>query len=122
MFLRFLWCLVAAAILFPHHVQASACSQKMQELALQMRGTDLATSKYNRLLSKIEKSKRSPRLFAEACRIAKALAPRLATQLAELKQSGCTREAETAAMMSDIMRSHEDDLASTRKFMASGCH
>jgi hypothetical protein len=84
------------------------------------RDTEKLTTRYQRVAKRMERE-RSPRLVAESCRIARALEPKLADQIAALKQSNCAKDPEVGAMVADIVRGHEDDLASLRKSTRSDC-
>ena len=77
--------------------------------------TEKLTTRYNRVSKRIEQHGSSPGLVAEECRVARQLAPRLEDQLAALKQSGCTKDPQVGAMIADIVRGHEDDLAQMRR-------
>ena len=87
---------------------------------LMSRDTEKLATRYQRVAKRMEKG-RSPRLVAEGCRIARALEPKLATQIAALKESGCTKDPEVGNMVADIVRGHEDDLASLRKAAKADC-
>jgi hypothetical protein len=82
--------------------------------------TEKLSTRYQRVTKRMEKG-RSAKLVAESCRIARALEPKLAGQIAALKQSGCAKDPEVGAMVSDIVRGHEDDLATLRKTTQGDC-
>jgi len=88
---------------------------------LMSKDTEKLTTRYNRITQRMEKQGRSPNLVAESCRIARQLEPRLADQIAALKQSGCSKDPSVGSMVADIVRGHEDDLATMRKTTLSGC-
>jgi hypothetical protein len=88
---------------------------------LMSRDTEKLTTRYNRITQRIEKQGRTPNLVAEGCRIARQLEPKLAEQIAALKQSGCTKDPAVGTMVTDIVRGHEDDLANMRKTTLAGC-
>jgi hypothetical protein len=77
--------------------------------------TEKLTTRYQRVVRRIEKQGRSASLAAEECKIAKQLRPKLEDQLAALKQSGCSKDPNVGAMIADIVRGHEDDLAAMRR-------
>lgn len=81
---------------------------------LMSKDTEKLTTRYQRVAKRMEKG-RSAKLVAEGCRIARVLEPRLADQIAALKQSGCAKDPEVGTMIADIVRAHEDDLANVRK-------
>lgn len=111
--------ILAIATLLPRAAQAD-CAQEISKLM--SRDAEKLTTRYNRVLKRIEKQGTSARLVAEECRIAKALRPMLAEQIAALKQSGCSKDPQVGAMVADIVRGHEDDLAMLRKTAAKpGC-
>jgi predicted AAA+ superfamily ATPase len=87
---------------------------------LMSKDTEKLSTRYQRVTKQMGKA-RSAKLVAEGCRIARALEPKLADQIAALKQSGCTKDPEVGSMVSDIVRGHEDDLASIRKSTRSDC-
>jgi len=87
---------------------------------LMSRDAEKLATRYQRVAKRMERE-RSPRLVAESCRIARALDPMLAEQIAALKQSNCAKDPEVGSMVADIVRGHEDDLASLRKSTRSDC-
>lgn len=111
---------VVLAVLAPAVAQAN-CSQKLDGLMSHMRDTDTLTSKYNQVKTRIERRGRTAALVAQECRIARQLEPRLASQLAELKGTGCAKDPKIGAMLGDIVRGHEDDLTSTRQSLVADC-
>jgi hypothetical protein len=92
------------------------CAQEVSRLM--SRDTEKLTTRYNRITKQIQQKGRSPKLIAEECRIARQLGPRLEDQLAALKQSGCSKDPQVGAMIADIVRGHEDDLATMQKSRA----
>jgi hypothetical protein len=123
MLVRLGFCIaVAAMALVPNSSRAAAdCADEVSRLM--SKDTEKLNTRYQRIAKRIEKQGRSPSLVAEGCRIARALAPQLEDQIAALKQSNCARDPNARAMISDIVRGYEDDLAVLRK--ASGgteCH
>jgi hypothetical protein len=87
---------------------------------LMSKDTEKLSTRYQRVAKRMEKA-RSANLVAESCRIARALEPKLADQIAALKQSGCVKDPEVGAMIADIVRGHEDDLAMLRKTTRVDC-
>ena len=120
MLVRLAWgVILMAALLAPQAVRAD-CAQEISQLM--SRDTEKLTTRYNRVLQRIEKQGPSPSLVAEECRIARALQPMLIEQVAALRQSGCSKDPQVGAMVADIVRGHEDDLAMLRKSAAKpGC-
>jgi hypothetical protein len=103
---------VAIAVLAPAGARAD-CAQEISQLM--SKDTEKLTTRFNKLAKAIESKVVSPRLRAEECRVARALQPRLESQLAALKQSGCMKDPEMGGMVADIVRGHEDDLAMARQ-------
>lgn len=109
-----LGCSVALAIVVLAPVGARAdCATEISQLM--SKDTEKLTTRFNKISRKIQDEGASPRLLAEECRIARALEPRLESQLAALKQSGCVRDPQMSGMIADIVRGHEDDLALARR-------
>lgn len=108
---------LACAILMPGDASAT-CATTVSRLM--SKDTEKLATRYQRVAKRMEKE-RSPKLVAEGCRIARALEPRLADQIAALKQSGCAKDPEVGPMVTDIVRGHEDDLASLRKETQTFC-
>ena len=106
---------LAIVVLAPQPGHAD-CAQEISQLM--SRDTEKLTTRFNRITKKIQSQGASPRLLAEECRIARALKPRLESQLAALKQSGCVKDPEMGGMIADIVRGHEDDLALARRSSA----
>jgi hypothetical protein len=117
MLLRIGCCAVlAAALLWPGGARAD-CAQEVARLM--SRDTEKLTTRYNRIAKQLQQKGRSnAKLLAEECRIARQLGPRLEDQLAALKQSGCSKDPQVGAMIADIVRGHEDDLAMMQKSRA----
>jgi hypothetical protein len=110
---------LAIAVLAPQPGRAD-CAQEISQLM--SKDTEKLTTRFNRIAKKIQSQGASPRLLAEECRIARALKPRLESQLAALKQSGCVKDPEMGGMIADIVRGHEDDLAlASRSSARSEC-
>ncbi len=110
-------CVIALALaVLPSQVAYADCAQEISKLM--SREAEKLTTRYNRVLKRIEKQGTSARLVAEECRIAKTLRPLLTEQIAALKQSGCSKDPQVGAMVADIVRGHEDDLAMLRKTAA----
>ena len=84
------------------------------------RDTEKLTTRYNRIAKQIQQKGAQQRLLAEECRIARQLGPRLEDQLAALKQSGCSKDPQVGTMIADIVRGHEDDLATMQKVPRPG--
>jgi len=113
MLVRLACCFVLAAIAFAPTTARADCSEAVSKLM--SKDTEKLTTRYNRITQRMEKQGRSPGLVAEGCRIAKQLEPRLAEQITALKESGCAKDPQVGAMVTDIVRGHEDDLALMRK-------
>lgn len=108
---------LAWAVLFTGNAHAN-CAGTVSRLM--SKDTEKLATRYQRVAKRMERE-RSPKLVAEGCRIARALEPKLADQIAALKGSGCVKDPEVGTMISDIVRGHEDDLASLRKATRSDC-
>lgn len=108
---------LACAFLVPGDASAT-CATTVSRLM--SRDTEKLSTRYQRVAKRMEKE-RSPKLVAEGCRIARALEPKLADQIAALKESGCAKDPEVGSMVTDIVRGHEDDLASLRKATRADC-
>jgi hypothetical protein len=106
---------LVALLLSPQAVRAD-CAQEISKLM--SRDTEKLTTRYNRVLKRIEKQGPSPSLVAEECRITRALQPMLSDQVAALRQSGCSKDPQVGAMVADIVRGHEDDLAMLKRSAA----
>jgi hypothetical protein len=106
---------LAIAVLAPAGARAD-CAEEISQLM--SKDTEKLTTRFNRISKKIQAEGASPRLLAEECRIARALEPRLESQLAALKQSGCVKDPQMGGMIADIVRGHEDDLALARRSSA----
>ncbi len=110
--------LATAAMLVVPGVSHANCAGTISRLM--SKDTEKLVTRYQRIAKRMEKE-RSPKLAAEGCRIARALEPKLTEQIAALKQSGCTKDPEVGAMVADIVRGHEDDLAGLRKATRADC-
>ena len=106
---------LALAILTPQAARAD-CAQEISQLM--SKDTEKLTTRFNRVTKQIQQKGASPKLVAEECKIARQLKPRLESQLAALKQSGCVKDPQMSGMIADIVRGHEDDLAQARKSSA----
>jgi hypothetical protein len=106
---------LAIAMLVPTGARAD-CAQEISQLM--SKDTEKLTTRFNRISKRIQSEGASPKLLAEECRIARALGPRLESQLAALKQSGCVKDPQMSGMIADIVRGHEDDLALARRSSA----
>ena len=113
MFVRMGCCVVLALVMSAPGGARADCAQEISRLM--SKDTEKLTTRYNRITQRMEKQGRSPGLVAEGCRIAKQLEPRLAEQITALKESGCAKDPQVGAMVTDIVRGHEDDLALMRK-------
>jgi hypothetical protein len=92
------------------------CLQDISRLI--SRNTERLLSQYHRITRRIEREGPHQKLRAEECRLARLLEPQLAGQIEALKQSRCRRDPSAAAMVSDIVRGHESDLAVVRAVKA----
>ena len=92
------------------------CSNEIGRLM--SKDTEKLATRFQRVAKRIEQGGRSANLVAEECRIARQLGPKLEDQIAALKQSGCLKDPSVGAMVADIVRGHEDDLAMLRKATA----
>jgi hypothetical protein len=106
---------LAIAVLTPQGARAD-CAQEISQLM--SKDTEKLTTRFNRITKQIQQKGASPKLIAEECRIARQLQPRLESQLAGLKQSGCIKDPQMSGMIADIVRGHEDDLAMARRSSA----
>ncbi len=100
-------------------IAALACGDARANCAgtiskLMSKDTEKLSTRYQRVTKRMETG-RNPKLVAESCKIARTLEPKLADQIAALKESGCVKDPEVGAMVADIVRGHEDDLATLRK-------
>jgi hypothetical protein len=102
---------VAAALLAPTGAQAK-CAEEISRLM--SKDTERLNTRFQRIAKRIQTQGETAKLVAEKCRIARQLQPKLEQQLAALKQSGCRRDPDMGAMIADIIRGHEDDLAQAR--------
>jgi hypothetical protein len=118
MLLRLVCCLAFVCVVPVSAGAATNCAGTVSQLM--SRDTEKLTTRYQRLAKRMERE-RSPKLVAESCRIARALEPMLADQIAALKQSNCAKDPEVGAMVADIVRGHEDDLALLRRSTRSDC-
>jgi hypothetical protein len=107
--------ILVVCVMLPRGAQAD-CALEISKLM--SRNAEKLTTRYNRVLKRIEKQGAKRRLVAEECRIAKQLRPLLTEQIAALRQSGCSKDPQVGAMVADIVRGHEDDLAMLRKTAA----
>ena len=114
MLVRLACCVVmAVSVQMPHGAWAADCADEISKLM--SKDTEKLTTRYQRVTRQIQEKGSSPRLVQEECRIARELGPRLADQLAAMKQSGCVKDPQMGSMVADIVRGHEDDLAMARK-------
>ena len=107
---------LAGLVLMPHGARAQNCADEISKLM--SKDTEKLTTRYQRVTKQIQEKGSSPKLVQEECRIARELGPRLADQLAAMKQSGCVKDPQMGNMIADIVRGHEDDLAMARKTTA----
>ena len=119
MLARLACCLAFAAAAVVPGAASADCAGTISRLM--SKDTEKLSTRYQRVAKRIELKGRSPSLIAEGCRIARALEPKLSEQIAALKQSGCSKDPEVGAMVADIVRGHEDDLASLRKTTRGEC-
>jgi hypothetical protein len=103
--------LVAAAMLAPTAAQAN-CAEEVARIM--SRETEKLNTRYQRVAKRNKGQAKGPKQIAEECRVARQLQPRLERQLAALKQLGCRRDPDMSAMIADLIRGHEDDLAQAR--------
>lgn len=99
-------------VLMPNGARAQNCADEISKLM--SKDTEKLSTRYQRVVKRMEKG-RNPKLTAEGCRIARTLEPKLADQISALKESGCVKDPEVGPMVADIVRGHEDDLATIRK-------
>ena len=114
MLVRLGLCVAVIAMSFvPSPSRAADCSEEVSKLM--SKDTEKLNTRYQRIAKRMEKQGKSPSLVAEGCRIARALAPQLEDQIAALKQSSCAKDPNARAMITDIVRGYEDDLAAMRQ-------
>ena len=118
MLARLACCLALAVAIFLPGVARADCAQTISQMM--SKDTEKLTTRYQRVAKRMEKGKSASQI-AEACRIARALEPMLSEQIAALKQSGCSKDPSVGAMVADIVRGHEDDLAVMRKQVGTEC-
>lgn len=118
MLLRLACCVAFAMAVFASGSARANCAGTISKLM--SKDTEKLSTRYQRVKKRMEKG-RSANLVAESCRIARALEPKLADQIGALKQSGCAKDPEVGAMVADIVRGHEDDLATLRKTTRVDC-
>jgi hypothetical protein len=112
MLVRIGCCVVlAAALLTPANAQTNCAAEVARIMS---RDTEKLTTRFQRVAKRIQTQGKNAKLVAEECRIARQLQPKLEQQLAQLKQSSCRRDPDVGAMIADIIRGHEDDLAQAR--------
>mgnify|MGYP003340430200 CR=1 FL=1 len=104
--------LLGGVLLAPDGARAD-CAAEISRLM--SKDTEKLNTRYQRIAKRMEKQGKSPSLVAEGCRIARALAPQLEDQIAALKQSSCAKDPNARAMITDIVRGYEDDLATMRQ-------
>jgi len=107
---------LSLAVLTPHAARAADCAQEISRLM--SKDTERLTTRYHRVAKRIQKHGATKRLIAEECRVARKLKPRLESQIAALRQSGCAKDPQMGSMVADIMRGHADDLAAAQKSSA----
>ena len=116
MLVRFLCCVVFSILaLMPHSVRAD-CAADISKLM--SKDTEKLTTRFNKVVRQAQQRGASAKALKEECRIARQLKPRLEGQLAALKQSGCAKDPQVGAMLADIVRGHEDDLAAASRTAA----
>ena len=104
-------------MLAPRVARAADCSAELSKVM--SKDTEKLTTRFQRILKQVEQSKSGgAKLIQEECRIARQLKPRLEDQLTALKQSGCLKDPQMGAMVADIVRGHEDDLAAANRSSA----
>jgi hypothetical protein len=106
---------LALAIGAPQLARAG-CTEELSQLM--SRDTEKLTTRFNKISKRIQEQGGSAKLRAEECKVARQLKPKLESQLAALKQSGCLKDPEVGGMIADIVRGHEDDLAEASKSTA----
>ena len=120
MLVRLGCCVVLVVALLVSHGARADCAQEISKLM--SRNAEKLTTRYNRVIKRIEKQGTNAKLVAEECRVAKQLRPLLTEQIAALKQSGCSKDPQVGVMVADIVRGHEADLAMVHKTTAKpGC-
>ena len=118
MLLRLACCVAFAVAVLSPGVARANCAGTISKLM--SKDTEKLSTRYQRVTKRMEKE-RSAKLVAESCRIARALEPVLADQIAALKASDCHKDPEVGTMVVDIVRGHEDDLATLRKATRTDC-
>jgi hypothetical protein len=116
MLVRFGVAVVLSLAVFAPRAAHAGCTEEISRLM--SKDTEKLTTRYNRVTKQIQQRGANPRLVKEECRIARQLKPRLESQLAALKQSGCIKDPQVGSMVADIVRGHEDDLAMAQKTTA----
>jgi len=116
MLMRLSCCLLLIAALSTPQGARANCAEKMNHMM--SKETEKLVTRFNRIAKRIEQRGATPRLVAEECRIARQLKPKLESQLAALRQSGCLKDPQMGPVVADIVRGHEDDLALARKSIA----
>lgn len=100
------------AVMIPPGARAN-CADEISRLM--SKDTERLTTRYQRVTKQIQERGANPKLIQEECRIARELGPRLEDQLAAMRQSNCVKDPQMGAMIADIVRGHEDDLALARR-------
>jgi len=115
MLVRLGFCVAMTTVALMSNSAAAApdCSQEVSKLM--SKDTEKLATRYQRIAKRMEKQGKNASLVAEGCRIARALGPQLEDQITALKQSSCAKDPNTRAMITDIVRGYEDDLATMRK-------
>jgi hypothetical protein len=112
MLVRLGCCVVIGAALFAPIAAQAKCAEEIARIM--SKDTEKLNTRFQRVAKRIQTQGKTTRLVAEECRIARQLQPKLERQLAALQQSNCRRDPEMGAMIADIIRGHEDDLAQAR--------
>lgn len=105
-------CVLLATALFVPSIAQAKCAAEVARIM--SRDTEKLNTRFQRVAKRIQTQGKSAKLIAEECRVARQLQPKLERQLAALKQSECRRDPDMSAMIADIIRGHEDDLALAR--------
>ena len=116
MLVRLLCCVAFSIMVLAPHSARADCTTDISKLM--SKDTEKLTTRFNRVARQAQQRGAGAKVLKEECRIARQLKPRLEDQLAALKPSGCAKDPRVGAMIADIVRGHEDDLAAATKTAA----